>query len=122
MIFSTFVAVNVGPEKRGHLVDWVEKASFGCLSKLFETDAKERQCKTLLTAWNLMAVVREPQEYVINILPRKMPKEVLPGEHYIVKDLPIYQALKEADAERRRVLLDNREKKQNEGTLRKAPG
>ncbi|RVX09470.1 hypothetical protein CK203_015473 [Vitis vinifera] len=39
------------------------------LSKLFEIDAKERQCKTLLTARNLMAVVREPQEYVINILP-----------------------------------------------------
>ncbi|RVW95991.1 hypothetical protein CK203_027642 [Vitis vinifera] len=61
--------------KKGHLVDWVEKASFACLSKLFEIDAKERQCKTLLTARNLMAVVREPQEYVINILPRKMPKE-----------------------------------------------
>ncbi|RVW17139.1 hypothetical protein CK203_075993 [Vitis vinifera] len=85
----------------GHLVDWVEKASFACLSKLFEIDAKERQCKTLLTARNLMAVVREPQEYVINILPRKMPKEVVPGEHYTVKDLPIYQALKEADAEKR---------------------
>ncbi|RVW69860.1 hypothetical protein CK203_060726 [Vitis vinifera] len=63
-----------GAEKRGHLVDWVEKASFDCLSKLFEIDAKERQCKTLLTARNLTAVVREPQEYVTNILPRKMPK------------------------------------------------
>ena len=90
MVFSTFVAVNAGAEKRGHLVDWVEKASFGCLSKLFEIDAKERQCKTLLTARNLIAVVREPQEYVTNILPRKMPKEVVPGEHYIVKDFPIY--------------------------------
>ncbi|RVW28499.1 hypothetical protein CK203_103981 [Vitis vinifera] len=110
-----------GPELRGHLVDWVEKASFACLSKLFEIDAKERQCKTLLTAQNLMAVVREPREYVINILPRKMPKEVVPGEHYTVKDLPIYEALKEADAEKRRALLDNREKKKNEGTLRKAP-
>ena len=103
-------------------MDWVEKASFSCLSKLFEIDAKERQCKTLLTAQNLMAVVREPREYVINILPRKMPKEVVPGEHYTVKDFPIYEALKEADAEKRRALLDNREKKKNEGTLRKAPG
>nr|CAN78285.1 hypothetical protein VITISV_000423 [Vitis vinifera] len=111
-----------GPEKRGHLVDWVEKASFACLSKLFEIDAKERHYKTLLTARNLMAVVRESQEYVVNILPRKMPKEVVPGEHYIVKDLPIYQEFKEADAEKRRALLDNREKKKNEGTLRKALG
>ncbi|RVW49469.1 hypothetical protein CK203_111151 [Vitis vinifera] len=111
-----------GPELRGHLVDWVEKASFGCLSKLFEIDAKERQCKTLLTVRNLTAVVREPREYVINILPRKMPKEVVPGEHYTVKDFPIYEALKEADAKKRRLLLEDREKKKNEGTLRKAPG
>ena len=121
MVFSTFAAVNAGAEKRGHLVDWVEKVSFNCLSKLFEIDAKERQCKTLLTARNLIAVVREPQEYVINILPRKMPKEVVPGEHYTVKDLPIYQALKEADAEKRRVLLDNREKKKNERTFGRLP-
>ncbi|RVW59825.1 hypothetical protein CK203_098474 [Vitis vinifera] len=87
-----------GSEKRGHLVDWVEKVSFACLSKFFEIDAKERQCKTLLTARNLMTVVREPQE---------------------ISDLP---GVKEADAEKRRVLLDNREKKKNEGTLRKAPG
>ena len=90
MVFSTFVAINAGSEKRGHLVDWAKKASFACLSKLFEIDAKERQCKTLLTARNLMAVVQEPQEYVINILPKKMPNEVVLGEHYTVKDLPIY--------------------------------
>ena len=122
MVFSSFVAVNAGPELRGHLVDWVEKASFGCLSKLFEIDVKERQCNTLLTARNLAAVVRESREYVINILPRKMPKEVVPGEHYTVKDFPIYEALKEADSKKRRLLLEGREKKKNEGTLRKAPG
>ena len=122
MVFSSFVAVNVGLELRGHLVDWVERASFACLSKLFEIDAKERYYKTLLTARNLTAIVGESQEYVVNILPKKMPKEVVPGEHYTVKDLPIYQALKEVDAEKHRALLDNREKKKNEGTLRKAPG
>ncbi|RVW53886.1 hypothetical protein CK203_101194 [Vitis vinifera] len=37
----------------------------------------------------------ESQEYVVNILPRKMSKEVVPGEHYTVKDLPIYQEFKE---------------------------
>ncbi|RVW81411.1 hypothetical protein CK203_035179 [Vitis vinifera] len=81
-----------GPE-RGAIVDWVEKASFACLNKLFEIDAKERHYKTLLSARNLMAV-----------------------------DLPIYQEFKEADAEKRRALLDDREKRKNEGTLRKAPG
>ncbi|KAL6326041.1 hypothetical protein AAG906_000916 [Vitis piasezkii] len=37
----------LSPEKRGHIVDWVEKASFACLNKLFEIDAKERHYKTL---------------------------------------------------------------------------
>ncbi|RVW75323.1 hypothetical protein CK203_052930 [Vitis vinifera] len=46
-----------GPEKRGHLVDWVEKASFACLNA----------------------------------------KGGSAGEHYTVKDLPIYQEFKEAD-------------------------
>ena len=51
-----------------------------------------------------------------------MPKEVVPGEYYVLKDLPIYQEVKEADAEKRRALLDDREKRKNEGTLQKAPG
>ena len=95
-------------------MDWVEKASFACVCKLFEINPKERACKTLLSARNLMAVVRESQEYVINILPRKLPKdEVVPGEHYTVNELPLYQEAKEADAERRRKLLDDRDQKKN---------
>ncbi|RVW34093.1 hypothetical protein CK203_084351 [Vitis vinifera] len=69
------------------------KASFDRLSKLFEIDAKERQYA----------------------------KGVVPGEHYIVKDLPIYEASKEADAGKRRLLLEDRDKKKNEGTLRRLP-
>ncbi|RVX05544.1 hypothetical protein CK203_013617 [Vitis vinifera] len=107
----------------GHLVDWVEKASFACVCKLFEIDPKERAYKTLLSARNLTEVVREPQEYVINILPRKLAKdEIVPGEHYTVKELPLYQEAKEADAERRRKLLEDRDQKKTEGTIRKAPG
>ena len=104
-------------------MDWVEKASFACVCKLFEIDPKERAYKTLLSARNLIAVVRESQEYVINILPRKLAKdEIVPGEHYTVKELPLYQEAKEADAERRRKLLEDRDQKKTEGTIRKAPG
>ncbi|KAL6319275.1 hypothetical protein AAG906_013949 [Vitis piasezkii] len=107
----------------GHLVDWVEKASFACVCKLYEINSKERSCKTLLTARNLVAVVKESQEYVVNILPRKIRREeVVPGEHYTVKELPLYQEAQEADAEKRRKLLEERDKKKNEGTIRKAPG
>ena len=61
---------SVGTSKRGRLVEWVEKASFDCLNRLFEIIAIERHYQTLLSARNLLAVVPEPQPYVINILPR----------------------------------------------------
>ncbi|RVW72783.1 hypothetical protein CK203_049195 [Vitis vinifera] len=80
-----------GLELRGHLVDWVEKASFACVCKLFEIDPKERAYKTLLSARNLIA-------------------SGSPG------------ISKEADAERRRKLLEDRDQKKTEGTIRKAPG
>ncbi|RVW94615.1 hypothetical protein CK203_030828 [Vitis vinifera] len=111
-----------GPDRRGHVVEWVEKTSFVRLNKLFEITAAERQQVTLLTARNLMAVVRESQEYIINILPRKLPKKVVPGEHYILKDLPFYKEVQETDAQKRRARLNDREGRRKEGTLRKAPG
>ncbi|RVW65448.1 hypothetical protein CK203_022166 [Vitis vinifera] len=92
--FSKLYLKNSGSGMRGHLVDWVEKASFACVCKLFEIDPKERAYKTLLSARNLIEVVREPQEY----------------------------EAKEADAERRRKLLEDRDQKKSEGTIRKAPG
>ena len=104
------------------MVEWVEKASFARLNKLFEIAAAERHYETLLTARNLLAVIRESQVYIINILPRKLPKKVVSGEHYVLKDLPFYKEVKKADAEKRRALLDNRERRKKEGTLRKAPG
>ena len=69
-----------------------------------------------------MVVVRESGEYIINIIPRKLSKKVVPGEHYILKDLPFYKQVQQADAEKRRVLLVDRERRKKEGTLRKAPG
>ena len=89
---------NAGPDKRGRVVKRVEKASFARLNKLFEISAAERHHETLLTARNLLAVVRESQAYIINILPRKLPKKVVPREHYILKDLPFYKEVQKADA------------------------
>ena len=67
------------------------------MNKLFEITAAERHYQTLLTARNLLAVVREPQAYVTNILPRKLPKKVVLGEHFVLKDLPFYAAVRKAD-------------------------
>ncbi|RVX02035.1 hypothetical protein CK203_019418 [Vitis vinifera] len=51
-----------GPNKRGCVVEWVEKASFARLNK-------------------------------------KLPKTVVPGKHYILKDLPFYKEVQKADAQ-----------------------
>ena len=113
---------NAGTSKRGRLVEWVEKASFDCLNKLFEITTVERHYQTLLTARNLLAVVRETQSYVINILPRRLPKFVVLGKHFVLKDLPFYQRACKADAKARQERLDQREERRQEGTLRKVPG
>ena len=91
---------NACSDKRGHVVEWVEKASFARLNKLFEITAAERQYVTLLTARNVMVVVRESREYIINILPMKLPKKVVLGEHYVLKDLPFYKEVRDAYAQK----------------------
>ena len=84
------------------MVEWVEKASFDHLNKLFEIIAIERHHQMLLSTRNLLAVVREPQPYVLNILPRRLPKVVVPGEHFVLKDLPFYEKAREADVKARK--------------------
>ena len=103
-------------------MEWVEKASFDRLNRLFEIAAAERSCDMLLSAQNLLSVTREPQSYVLNILPRRMLEEVVAGEHFVLQDLPFYAAVQKADARTRKARLTNREVKMKEGLLRKAPG
>ena len=100
----------------------MEKASFDHLNRLFGIISIERHYQTLLSAWNLLAVVREPQPYVLNILSRRLPMVMVPGEHFVLKDLPFYEMAREADAKACHEHLDQREKKMQEGTLRKALG
>ena len=108
--------------KRGRLVEWEEKTSFDCLNKLFEITAVERHHQTLLIARNLLAIVRESQPYVTNILPRWFPKQVVFGEHFVLKDLSFYERASEAEAKARQERLGQREERRQEGRLRKAPG
>ena len=84
--------------------------------------AAERSCETLLSAQNLRSVMKEPQPYVLNILPRRLPEEVVAGEHFVLQDLPFYTSVQEVDARTRKARLIDREDKRKEGLLRKAPG
>ena len=97
---------NAGTDRRGRVVKWVEKASFDRLNKLFEIAAAERHYQTLLIARNLLVVVRDPQPYITNILPRRLPKQVVPGEHFVLKDLLFYERARKADAKARQERLD----------------
>ncbi|RVW83370.1 hypothetical protein CK203_038878 [Vitis vinifera] len=97
-------------------------AGQGPMGGLFEIAAVERSCETLLSAQNLHLVIQEPQPYMLNILPRRLPKEVVAGEHFVLKDLPFYAAVRKADTQSRKARLNKREEKRQEGLLRKAPG
>ena len=68
-LLTFLVLADEGSSKRGCLVEWVEKASFVRLNKLFEITTTERNHHKLISARNLLAVVQEPQSYVLNILP-----------------------------------------------------
>lgn len=85
------VLVYADKERRGRLVEWVEKASFDRLNKLFMIASKEQNHQTLLTARNLLAVIQEPRPYVHSIIPRRLPKVVVLGEYHVLKDLPFYE-------------------------------
>lgn len=77
---STFsVLVYVDKERNGRQVEWVEKAWFDQLNKLFMISLLIMNHQTLLLAQNLLTVIREPQPYVPPIIPRRLLKIVLPG-------------------------------------------
>lgn len=119
---TLLVSENAGPSKKGRLVEWVEKTSFDQLNRLFEIAMDERSCETLLSEQNLRLVSQEPAPYVVNILPRRLSKKVVAGEHVVLKNLPFYAETQETDAQARQALLNQREEKRQEGTLRRAPG
>lgn len=95
------VSVGVGKNRRGRLLEWVEKASFVHLNKLFKITANEMNHQTFLIARNLLAVIWEPQPYLPPIIPRRLPMVVVPGEHFILKDLLFYKEASEVDAKAR---------------------
>ena len=49
-------------------MEWVEKASFDHLNKLFIISISEINYQTLLTNRNMLAVVRDPLSYILPII------------------------------------------------------
>lgn len=82
-------------------MEWVENASFNRLNRLFEITANERNFQTLLSTRNLLVVVWESHSYILNIIPRRLSKKVVAGEHFVLKDPHFYVEAREADAQAR---------------------
>ena len=88
-------------DRRGRVIEWVEKTFFDHLNKMFEITAKERNHRILLIDRNLLVVVWEPKLYVLPILPHPAPKVLVPGEHHVLKDLTLYEFARAANAKTR---------------------
>lgn len=106
MALTLFVLTDIDKDRMGRLVEWVEKASFDRLNKLFMITSNERNHQTLLSDRNLLSIVREPQPYVFPIIPRRLPRVLVLGEHHVLKNLPFYEEAHETDARARQELLD----------------
>lgn len=111
----------IGKDKRGHLVEWVEKTSFTQLNKLFKIDTFEWNHKVLLSNNNLLALINETKLFIIPILPHVASPSLVPNKHFVLKYLPFYEVTSLADSEACQARLKEREKQRQEGILRQTP-
>ncbi|RVW82921.1 hypothetical protein CK203_038374 [Vitis vinifera] len=88
-------------ERRGRLVEWVDKASFTRLNKLFEIDAFEWAPKVFLPNNNLLALIDNPKSFIIPVFSRLAPPSLVLGEHFVLKDLYFYEVACLADSKAR---------------------
>lgn len=79
-------------------MEWLEKASFDRLNKLFVISINEQNYQILLTYRNLLVVVQEPRPYILPILSCAAPKVLVPSEHHVLNDLPFYKVEHVANA------------------------
>ena len=84
---SIYIFFCGGKSRRGKLVNWVEKASFKKIQRLLEISEWERHHEILLTVKNLRELSRSPSPYIIPVIPRPLPIEIVEGEHYVIVDL-----------------------------------
>lgn len=69
LALTLLVLIDIEKDRKDRLVEWVEKASFDHLNKLLVITSDERNHQTLLSDRNLLLVVREPQLYILPIIP-----------------------------------------------------
>ena len=83
LLFELFV----GRHRRGRLVSWVEKARLDFIKQLLEITERELNHELLLSIKNLQELGADPFSYIVHVIPRPLPKELIKGEHFILVDL-----------------------------------
>ena len=68
-------------------MNWVEKANFNKILKFLKISERERHCEILLTVRNLRELSHSPYPYILPIVPRHLPTEIVKGEHYVIANL-----------------------------------
>ena len=79
------IEICAGRHKRGRLVSWVEKARLDRIKWLLEITERECNHELLLSAKNLLELGASP--YIVLVISRLLPKELIKGEHFILADL-----------------------------------
>ena len=72
---------------RGQLVNWIEKAGLENIRRLLKITKLECSHELLLTAENLRELATCTFPYIIPIVPRLLPAELIEGEHFVLTDL-----------------------------------
>ena len=71
---------------RGRLVNWVEKARLDRICRLLKIIDKECHYDLLLSVKNLLELGASPFPYIMPVLPRPLPSEVIKGENFVLVD------------------------------------
>ena len=82
-----FSEIFVCRRRRGRLVSWVEKTSLERIRRLLEITKGERNHKILLSMKNLRELGASPFPYIVPVIPRQPPTELVKGEHFTLVDL-----------------------------------
>ena len=104
-------------DKRGHLVEWVEKTSFERICWLLSIDTKQRRHQLLLTLTNSLDVYCHLKCFVQVIIMQRTPQSLVHREHFMIKDIINYKKAHAEELESKRLKLDEIYRKRKEGTL-----
>ena len=66
---------------------WVEKSSIEKIPRLLEIFEQKRHYQVLLTRENISALRHNPAPYILPVIPRPLPSNVMEREHFVLADV-----------------------------------